>query len=123
VRVEFFRPEDEQRVTVATAMWDGRRAAVRSDDDEVAERLTHAFRPSPVLTDDAALRQRGTSGPVLIQPGDLAWFRTVAATRATAETGLAARFVPEISQGGFDPAANYRSFEEQIERLTRRGHG
>ena len=123
MKVEFFRPDDEQQVTVATAVWEGRRAAIRSDDDEVAIRLNHAFRPAPVLTDDKAMRQRGTNGPVSIQPGDLAWFRTVAATRATAETGLAARFVPEISQGGFDPAANYRSFDEQMERLTRRGHG
>ena len=123
MKVEFFRPDDEQQVTVATAAWDGRGAVIASQDQQIAERLTHAFRAAPVVTDDAAFRQPGTTGPVQIQPGDLTWFRTVAAIRATADTGLSARFVPEISQGGFDPAANYRRFEEQIERLTLRGHG
>ena len=29
-----------------------------------------------------------------------------------------ARFVPGVTEGGFDPAAGYRTFEQQIERLT-----
>jgi hypothetical protein len=33
---------------------------------------------------------------------------------------LAARFVPGVVVGGFDPAAGYRTFEDQIERLDAR---
>ena len=33
-------------------------------------------------------------------------------------TGLVARFVPGVTEGGFDPAAQYRSFDDSIERLT-----
>jgi hypothetical protein len=58
-----------------------------------------------------------------LQPGDLEWFRAVAQSRATDESGLAARFVPGTIVGGFDPAANYRRFEEQIERLDARSRG
>jgi len=38
-------------------------------------------------------------------------------TRAP-ELGLAVRFVSGAVVGGFDPASQYRSFEEQVERLT-----
>ena len=123
MKVEFRRPDDEQQTTMATVAWEGRRAIIESDDEEIAAKLAHAFRATPIVTDAAAYRQLGTSGPVVLQPGDLAWFRAVAKVRAGAETGLAARFVPEITEGGFDPAAGYRSFEEQIERLTELGHG
>jgi hypothetical protein len=34
-----------------------------------------------------------------------------------AETGLVARAVPGVVGGGYDPAANYLRFSEQIERL------
>jgi len=37
--------------------------------------------------------------------------------RAPAETGLEARLVPGVTEGGFDPAAGYRRFEDTIERL------
>jgi hypothetical protein len=123
VKVEFHRRDDEQETTVATAVWDGRRVSIETGDEEIAAQLAHAFRATPVVTDDAAYRSLGTSGPVMIQSGDLTWFRAAAKVRASGETGLVARFVPEITEGGFDPAAGYRSFEEQIERLTERGHG
>jgi hypothetical protein len=123
VKVEFHRPDDEQQTTVATVAWDGGRVGIESDDEDIGAQLAHAFRPTPVVTDDAAYRSLGTSGPVMIQPGDLVWFRAAAKVRASAETGLVPRFVPEITEGGFDPAAGYRTFEEQIERLTVRGHG
>jgi hypothetical protein len=35
-----------------------------------------------------------------------------------AETGLEVRLVPRVTEGGFDPAAGYRPFEETIERLN-----
>jgi len=53
----------------------------------------------------------------MLQPGSLAWFRSVAQFRVLVETGLAARSVPGVTVGGYDPAANYRRFSEQIERL------
>jgi hypothetical protein len=31
-----------------------------------------------------------------------------------------ARFVPGVTEGGFDPASDYRTFDEQIERLDAR---
>ena len=55
-----------------------------------------------------------------MRPGDLQWFRAVAQTRVPAETGLVARFVPGAPIGGFDPAAGYRLFRDQIERLDER---
>ena len=37
--------------------------------------------------------------------------------RVPAELGLVARLVPGVTEGGFDPAAGYRRFDESIERL------
>lgn len=118
--VEYYRPDDEQKLTVASVHWDGREVTVRSDDPSVRDALAGAFRRSPVVVDDPSLRRLGTHGPSTLQPGDLEWFRAVARYRATDETGLVARFVPGRIVGGFDPAANYRRFEEQIERLDAR---
>jgi hypothetical protein len=38
--------------------------------------------------------------------------------RATQESGLSARLVPGVTEGGYDPAAQYRTFEESVELLT-----
>lgn len=121
MNVEYYEPDDEQKLTVATAYWDGREITITSQDAAAREALTHAFRRSPVVVDDPSLRRLGTHGPSTLQPGDLEWFRAVARYRATDESGLVARFVPGTIVGGFDPAANYRRFEEQIERLDARG--
>jgi hypothetical protein len=120
VNVEYYQPDDEQKLTVATALWDGREVTITSEDASVRESLAAAFRRSPVVVDDPSLRRLGTHGPSTLQPGDLEWFRAVARYRATDETGLTARFVPGRIVGGFDPAANYRRFDEQIERLDAR---
>jgi hypothetical protein len=120
MQVEFLRAEGEERHVVATARWVDGQVTFESDDDEVAEQLVRAFRKTPVSIDDASYRRMGTHGEVVVQPGDLQWFRAVALTRATSETGLLPRFVPGISAGGYDPAAGYRTFEEQIERLSAR---
>jgi hypothetical protein len=120
MRVEYSRPDDEAKTTVASVEWDGRQVLVEADDDARRDALTKAFRRTPVVTDDAAYRRMGTSGEVVVQPGDLQWFRAVAQTRAPAETGLVPRFVPGVSVGGFDPAAGYRKFRDQIERLDER---
>src|ERR1044071_7372710 len=102
--VEYYQPDDEQKRTVATASWDGREVTVASEDASVRESLAGSFRRSPVVVDDPSLRRPGAAAP----------------SGATDETGLTARFVPGRIVGGFDPAANYRRFEEQIERLDAR---
>jgi hypothetical protein len=93
---------------------------VESDDHELKAAIERAFRSVPVVVDDPSLRYPGTRGESVLQPGDLEWFRAVAQVRVFAETGLAARSVPGVTVGGYDPAANYRRFFEQIERLESR---
>jgi hypothetical protein len=121
--VEFTRPDDEQKQVVATATWDGRHVSVTGDDEGLLAVLRRAFRRTPVVVDDGSYRRMGTSGSVMIQPGDLTWFRAAATTRATAESGLLARVVPGRVDGGYDPAAGYRRFDEQLERLDARSRG
>ena len=111
-------PPDEPDTVVATIAWTDGRAVVDSEDDALRASLEKVFRRTPVVIDDASYRRQGTTGEVLIQPGDLEWFRAVVQVRIPAEAGLVGRFVPGITQGGFDPAAGYRTFEAQIERLT-----
>jgi len=120
MNVEFYDPEDEQKTTVATAVWDGADVTVTASDQAIRDALARAFRRSAVAVDDASLRRLGTSGDVVIQPGNLEWFRAVANGRATTESGLSARFVPGLEAGGFDPAAGDRRFDEQLERLDAR---
>lgn len=119
MNVEFHPPDDPDTV-LATVSWSNGESGIASEDETLRASLQHAFRRTPVVVDDASYRRQGTSGDVLLQPGDLEWFRAVAQTRASAETGLVARFVPGVREGGYDPAAGYRTFEESIERLTAR---
>ena len=105
---------------VASATWLGDRAVVESDDPALKAAIERAFRPTPIVVDDPSLRYPGTSGESVLQPGDLEWFRAVAHFRVPAEAGLVARSVPGIVVGGYDPAANYRRFSEQVERLESR---
>lgn len=116
MRVEFHEPDAPDTV-VAAAVWEGAHVDVESSDGARAEQVRRMFRPSPVAIDDPSLRAQGTYGDVLIQPGSLVWFRTVCKVRAS-EAGLVARFVSGSIEGGYDPAAGYRPFEEAIERLT-----
>lgn len=120
MKAEFSLPDDEQHTTVATAVWDGRSATVTAEDDALRAKLAKAFRPTPVIVDDGAYRRLGTHGAVLVAPGDLEWFRAVVQVRAPAEAGVHARLVPGVRDGGFDPAAGYREFGEQLERLDER---
>ncbi len=123
MKVEFYDPADELKAVVATATWDGRATEVVADSDGRRRAIAHAFRPTAVVSDDASLRRLGTHGPTVIVPGDLAWFRAAAQTRVLAETGLIARVVADRIVSGFDPAAGYRPFSEQVERLTARSTG
>jgi hypothetical protein len=117
MQVEFFRP-DATDVVVASADWNDGDPAITGEDDEICAGLRHAFRHTPVVIDEASYRRQGTSGAVLIQAGSLEWFRAVVQARVPAETGLTGRFIPGVREGGYDPAAGYRTFEESIDRLT-----
>ncbi|MEO8477814.1 MAG: hypothetical protein ABI572_12315 [Actinomycetota bacterium] len=117
MKAEFYR-EDAPDDVVVTATWDGLDVAVEGEEESLAATITNSFRRTPVVTDDGAYRRQGTSGEVQLQPGTLEWFRAVAQIRATAESGLRARLVPGIREGGFDPAAGYRSFGDAVERLS-----
>ena len=97
--------------------WLDRHPVVESDDADLERAITHAFRSTPIVVDDPTLRPLGAHGEQTLQPGSLGWFRAVAQVRVAAETGLVARSVPGVAVGGYDPAANYRRFSEQIERL------
>jgi hypothetical protein len=105
---------------VASATWLDGRVVVEADDPDLKGSIERAFRPVPVVVDDPSLRYPGTRGESVLQPGDLEWFRAVAQVRVSSETGLVARSVPGVTVGGYDPAANYRRFSEQIERLESR---
>lgn len=99
------------------ASWHGRTATVEDRAGGV-DGLDRLFRPIPVVVDDASLRQLGARGESLLQPGSIEWFRAALLSRAP-KLGLSVRFVPEVAPGrGWDPAAAYRTFERQIERLS-----
>jgi hypothetical protein len=107
MRAEFFRPDAPDRV-VGVAVWDGRRAEVESEDEEVRAALGRIFRASSVAVDDPSLRPAGTAGETVVEPGDGEWFRVAARVRAPAE-GLSVRFVSE-RPGGWDPALDPETY-------------
>jgi len=115
VRAELYRPDAPDSV-VAVATWSHGRANLEVLDPSL-EGGDALLRPTPVVVDDPSLRRPGTSGEVLLEPGSSAWFRAALLTRARA-LGLSVRFVAPEIVGGWDPAAAYRTFDEQIERLT-----
>jgi hypothetical protein len=115
MRAELYRA-DEPETVVARATWDGRRAGIQPAEG-APEGLDGIFRPTPVVVGDSSLRRQGTHGETTLQPGSLEWFRAALTLRAQV-LGLSVRFVPEVREGGWDPAAQYRTFEEQVDRLT-----
>ena len=117
MRAEFHSPEEPDEILASVAWVDGR-AEVTADDPVLAAKLRQALRPTPVVVDDASYRSLGTHGVVVVQPGDLEWFRAATMVRAPAETGLVARLVPEVAGGGYDPAAGNRTFAATVERLS-----
>jgi len=129
MKVEFYRAgpptaadaEAAPPTLVGIARWVDNTPVVECDDDDLCAVLERAFRRTPVITDDASYRRFGTHGEVMIPPGDLEWFRAAAFVRAPAEAGVDARLVPGVTEGGYDPAAQYRGFEDSIERLSERG--
>jgi hypothetical protein len=120
MKAELYRPppaEGEPETVVAVATWKDGHARMDVADPAVPG-LDAILRPTPVAVDDASLRPQGTHGEVLLQPGDRHWFVAAVRTRGKA-LGLAARFVIEAGPGGWDPASQYRRFDEQIEKLER----
>jgi len=116
VRVELLRAD---RV-VASAEWDGRRVHIREAAGDAVEVVERIFRVSAVVADDPAGRAAGTSGPLVIEPGDLDWFLTAARVRGEQE-GFEVRFSTD-TPGGWDPAGSYRRMGDWIgERETRAG--
>jgi hypothetical protein len=116
MRAELYRP-DSPDVVVAVAAWSEGRAEL-----EVTvpmESIGSLTRLAPVVTDDPSRRRFGTHGPVVLQPGDLEWFVAALETRAPA-LGLRVRFVADRIEGGWDPASDYRTFEQEVARLTAR---
>lgn len=116
LRIEFHRPDAPEEVVGATT-WDGRGIEVHAEDPVVRSAIEQIFRPTPVVVDDPSLRGMGTRGEVVLQPGSVEWFEQAAFARAP-EAGLVARVVRPGVEGGWDPAANYRRFREQVRRLT-----
>lgn len=118
MRAEFHL--DDPKKVLATVQWD-RRGLDISADREIEAKVRRIFRPTPVVVDDPAIRSSGTSGPVVLHPGTLLWFRVAAQVRSDAE-GLNVRFVPEGQDVmGWDPAGAYRTFGETIERKEMSG--
>jgi hypothetical protein len=119
MRAELYRPDAPDAV-VAVATWNGGRPEL--DVLIPTEGIESLIRLAPVVTEDPSRRRVGTHGAVVLQPADLEWFIAALETRAP-PVGLRARFVPGPTEGGWDPAAQYRTFEEQVERLAGRGGG
>jgi hypothetical protein len=116
MKVEFSSPNAPDEV-VGRARWDGWRAVIDAQDDEIRAKLETVFRLTPVVVEDASTRMLGSHGESMLQPGSLEWFRAAALTRAP-EAGLTARIVPEFRPGtGWDPAADYRTFRHEMRRL------
>ncbi len=114
MRAEFYG-DDDPKTILATARW-GPRGVDVTGDAGMDEKVRAVFRAISVVIDDSSFRSAGTSGPVVLHPGTLLWFRAAAEVRGKAE-GLKVRFVPEGQDVmGWDPAGAYRPFSESIER-------
>jgi hypothetical protein len=121
MRAEFLRAEEGSTDVIATASWDGKSARIDAEDSAARAAVERVFRLTPVVVDDPSYRPLYARGEAVVQPGNADWFRAAAYTRAPAE-GLKARVVPEVvGQGGWDPAAAYRTFREDVTRLLQRG--
>jgi hypothetical protein len=107
MRAEFFR-EDSPDPVLGEATWDGRKAEIRADDEDTRAALDRVFKSSAVAVDDPSMRPVGTAGPVVVEPGDVEWFRAAARVRGQKE-GLSVRFVSD-RPGGWDPALDPETY-------------
>ena len=107
MRAEFFRP-DAPDLVVGVAVWDGRRVVIEAEDPDVRDALARVFTPSSVSAEDPSLRPGGTSGPTVVAPGDLVWFRVAARVRGERQ-GLSVRFVTDRPPR-WDPALDPETY-------------
>ncbi|MCI0634643.1 MAG: hypothetical protein L0206_12115 [Actinobacteria bacterium] len=115
MRAELYRP-DAPESPVAIANWSDGRAHLEVIDRTIPglERLLKANtrrRGRPLVA------PAGDTRSLVARTRSYAWFRAALLSRAE-PSGLKVRFVAGRIVGGWDPAAAYRPFEEQIERLT-----
>lgn len=115
MRAELYRSDDPE-TAVAVATWSGGRASVEALGGAV-EGLERLLRPTSVVVDDPSLRRPGTHGESVLEAGSGEWFRAALLTRAPT-LGLAVRFVAQTVEGGWDPAQQFGTFEERVDRLT-----
>jgi hypothetical protein len=115
VRAELYRADDPEKL-VAVGTWSHGRAT-REVIDRSMQGVDALLRPTPVVVDDPSLRGPGTHGESLLEPGSFGWFRAALVQRAEG-LGLRVRFVAPETVGGWDPAASYESFDEEVERLA-----
>ena len=113
---EIYRPDDAESV-LATARWSRDRGSTLEVGATDVEGLDRLLRRTPVVVQDPSLLPQGSRGESVLQPDSLDWFRAALLTRADS-LGLSVRFVAEDVRNGWDPAANYRRFREQAERLA-----
>lgn len=107
MRAELFHPDEPDRLVAAAAWRDGR-VELDPADEEATALLRRVFHASSVPLDDPSLRPPGASGTVMIEAGDLEWFRVAGLVRSRAE-GLGVRFVTD-SPGGWDPAMDPQTY-------------
>jgi hypothetical protein len=115
VRAELYRADDPED-PVAIAAWSPEGSSLDVRDASI-EGLDGLLRPTPVVVEDPSLRTLGAHGETMLHPGSLDWFRAALSARAS-ELGLSVRFVRARIDGGWDPAAAYRTFGETIDRLA-----
>jgi hypothetical protein len=116
VRAEIYRSDHADRV-LATGRWSRGGGSTLDVDATEVDGLDLLLRRTPVVTRDPSLLPQGSRGETVFHPDSLEWFRAALLTRV--ETlGLSVRFVAEDVRNGWDPAANYRRFREQAERLA-----
>jgi hypothetical protein len=116
VRAEIYRQDDAAHV-LATARWSREGGSTLDVAATNVDGLDRLLRRIPVVARDASLLPQGSHGETVLQPDSLEWFRAALITRVE-PLGLSVRFVAEEVRNGWDPAANYRRFREQAERLA-----
>src|SRR5919204_3897279 len=109
-----FARAEEPDTIVGSAAWGPQGITIDAEDEKVAGAIGRIFRPTSVVADDPSMRSYGTTGPVVLPPGSLRWFRVAAEERSEAE-GLNVRFVPHADGAmGWDPAGAYRTFNDAV---------
>lgn len=103
---------------MGAAEWDGRVPRVVEATDAERPALERILRMTPVVAHDPTRLPAGTSGPLVVEPGDYDWFLLAARVRAEQE-GLTVRFTT-ATPGGWDPAGSYRRMGEWVARREAR---